>query len=90
MPSILSGRPRGSVLAAPLPARDPDYDFSGLPQQLYDSLTGPQKAVYDAPERFKLLCSGRRFGKTYLCITRLINWAMLNGMQAEKPGQATD
>ena len=80
MPSILAGRPRGSILKAPEPARDPEYDFSGLPEQLYDSLTGPQKEVYDAPERFKLLCSGRRFGKTYLCITRLINWAI------EKPG----
>ena len=80
MPSILQGRPRGSILNAPLPARDPEYDFSGLPEQLYDSLTEPQRAVYDAPERFKLLCSGRRFGKTYLCITRLINWAI------EKPG----
>ena len=60
--------------------RDPEYDFSGLPEKLYGSLTEPQKAVYDAPERFKLLCSGRRFGKTYLCISRLINWAI------EKPG----
>ena len=80
MPSILSGRCRGTILKAPLPALDPDYDFSGLPETLYDSLTDPQRAVYDAPERFKLLCSGRRFGKTYLCITRLINWAI------EKPG----
>jgi len=26
--------------------------------------------------RFKLLCSGRRFGKTYLCIARLVSWAI--------------
>ena len=30
--------------------------------------------------RFKLLCSGRRFGKTYLCISRLVAWAI------ERPG----
>tara|TARA_R100001126_G_C4880648_1_gene178910 strand:- start:220 stop:1539 length:1320 start_codon:yes stop_codon:yes gene_type:complete len=49
-------------------------------QALAGSLTEPQRQVWDANHRFKLLCSGRRFGKTYLCITRLICWAM------EKPG----
>lgn len=44
--------------------------------QLYDSLTAPQKEVWDSSERFKLLCSGRRFGKTYLCIARLVAWAI--------------
>ena len=80
MSTILSDRDQGSILGPVIPMRDPEYDFSGLPDRLYDSLTEPQKAVYDAPERFKLLCSGRRFGKTYLCISRLINWAI------EKPG----
>lgn len=47
---------------------------------LTNALTDPQRQVWDADRRFKLLCSGRRFGKTYLCITRLICWAM------EKPG----
>jgi hypothetical protein len=42
---------------------------------LYDSLTDPQREVWDSDSRFKLLCSGRRFGKTYLCIARLITWA---------------
>ena len=78
--SILQGRAQGCILEPPLPAKDPEYDFCGFPDELYKTLTEPQKVVYDAPERFKLLCSGRRFGKTYLCITRLINWAM------EKPG----
>jgi hypothetical protein len=78
--SILQGRAQGCILDPPLPAKDPEYDFRGFPDQLYQTLTVPQRTVYDAPERFKLLCSGRRFGKTYLCITRLINWAM------EKPG----
>lgn len=80
MASILQDRNQGSILGPIIPLKDPEYDFSGLPEQLYESLTAPQKEVYDAPERFKLLCSGRRFGKTYLCITRLINWAI------EKPG----
>jgi phage terminase large subunit len=44
-------------------------------QGLYDSLTDPQREVWDSDSRFKLLCSGRRFGKTYLCIARLITWA---------------
>ena len=47
---------------------------------LYESLTDPQREVWDSGSRFKLLCSGRRFGKTYLCIARLITWA------AAKPG----
>jgi hypothetical protein len=42
---------------------------------LYESLTEPQREVWDSDSRFKLLCSGRRFGKTYLCIARLITWA---------------
>jgi hypothetical protein len=44
---------------------------------LYDTLTDPQREVWDSDSRFKLLCSGRRFGKTYLCIARLITWAAL-------------
>ena len=80
MANILVGRSRGCILSTPLPALDPNYDFSELPLRLYESLTDPQRAVYDSTSRFKLLCSGRRFGKTYLCITRLINWAI------EKPG----
>jgi hypothetical protein len=47
---------------------------------LAGALTEPQRSVWDSDNRFKLLCSGRRFGKTYLCITRLICWAL------EKPG----
>lgn len=49
-------------------------------ETLYAGLTDPQREVWDSQARFKLLCSGRRFGKTYLCIARLIAWA------AEKPG----
>jgi phage terminase large subunit len=79
--SILDDRPQGCILEPRLPSKDPEYDFRNFPEKLYETLTEPQKMVYDAPERFKLLCSGRRFGKTYLCIARLINWAM------EEPGR---
>ncbi len=52
-----------------------------LVEELKATLTAPQREVYEAPQRFKVLCSGRRFGKTYLCIARLVNWAV------EKPGR---
>ena len=55
-----------------------ERDWSPLAKQLYDSLTVPQRVVWDSDHRFKLLCSGRRFGKTYLCIARLVAWAIQN------------
>ncbi len=79
MPSLLDLCPGGTLLEAPVPA-GADYNFSALSKKLYDSLTEPQRQVYDAGVRFTYLCSGRRFGKTYLATTRLINWAI------EKPG----
>ena len=75
--SILTACPGGSVLTQPLPQQI-DLDWSPLADQLFDSLTGPQREVWESPERFKLLCSGRRFGKTYLCLARLISWAINN------------
>ena len=78
-PSLLDLCPGGTLLEAPVPA-GADYDFTALSKKLYDSLTEPQRQVYDAGVRFTYLCSGRRFGKTYLATTRLINWAI------EKPG----
>lgn len=79
--SILASVPGGSILSA-IESAAPftEADLRSYVDNLADSLTGPQQEVWDASERFKLLCSGRRFGKTYLCITRLICWAM------EKPG----
>ena len=77
--SLLSAVPTGKLLEPIVEARN-DTDWSPFAQQLYDGLTGPQKEVWDAPTRFKLLCSGRRFGKTYLCISRLVAWAI------ERPG----
>ena len=55
-------------------------NFSEITSALAGALTEPQRSVWDSDNRFKLLCSGRRFGKTYLCITRLVCWAL------EKPG----
>ena len=79
--SILASIPGGSCLA--VVERNPAADIEGSEEyvsSLVEKLTGPQRQVWDTDKRFKLLCSGRRFGKTYLCITRLICWAM------EKPG----
>ncbi|REJ66057.1 MAG: terminase [Proteobacteria bacterium] len=79
--SILAAVPGGSILSAVESAvAFSEADCSNYVEQLAEGLTGPQREVWEADRRFKLLCSGRRFGKTYLCITRLICWAM------EKPG----
>jgi len=77
--SILDALPGGTLLDEPVLVA-PVKDWSYLADQLYDSLTDPQRQVWDSSARFKLLCSGRRFGKTYLCIARLIAWAV------SKPG----
>ena len=79
MSLLLDSCPGGLLLEPPEPATS-KFDYLALSQKLYSNLTEPQKLVYDAGVRFTYLCSGRRFGKTYLAITRLINWAI------EKPG----
>ena len=79
--SILATLPRGSILdPEPQASGEADAALQTLAAQLEGTLTPPQLQVYQAEERFKLLCSGRRFGKTYLCIARLICWAI------SKPG----
>ena len=79
--SILAAVPPGPITDEPeAGASFGREDYEQYIQQLEDTLTSPQRKVYDAPKRFKLLCSGRRFGKTYLCIARLLTWAL------EKPG----
>ena len=77
--TLLAGCPGGNILEEAIPP-GADYDFTSLAHRLVDNLTGPQREVYDAEERFCYLCSGRRFGKSYLAITRLITWAI------DKPG----
>ena len=77
--SILNAVPGGSILENPI-IGGINPDWSHVSNDLFLSLTDPQRQVWESPERFKLLCSGRRFGKTYLCIARLIAWAI------DKPG----
>ena len=38
-------------------------------------LTKPQYEVSSSKARFRVLISGRRFGKTYLCITEMMKYA---------------
>ena len=73
--SILAAVPGGSLLEAPIEV-PLEKDWTPFAKQLYTSLTEPQREVWDDECRFKLLCSGRRFGKTYLCISRLVAWAI--------------
>jgi phage terminase large subunit len=81
MTLILASKNAGCILDDPLETNSfNDEDNSELITHLENALTIPQRSVWDSSSRFKLLCSGRRFGKTYLCITRLICWAL------EKPG----
>jgi phage terminase large subunit len=71
--SLVAGICEDAPLLSFLDQRQPDITDQVL--SLYESLTDPQREVWDSDSRFKLLCSGRRFGKTYLCIARLITWA---------------
>ncbi len=38
-------------------------------------LTKPQFQISQSNKRFRVLISGRRFGKTYLCITEMMKYA---------------
>ena len=76
--SILDYGAGGNVLEPPIRNTISQEDYGHLAQDLYRSLTAPQRQVWDSDSRFKLLCSGRRFGKTYLCIARLVAWAIEN------------
>lgn len=74
-PSILDRCPKGSILSKPIPLSIV-FDMAGEVERLHSTLTASQRAVADADTRFKLLCCGRRFGKTYLSISQLLAWAM--------------
>ena len=41
-------------------------------------LSEPQKAVYTCPNRFRVLITGRRFGKTHLALVELLRFASRN------------
>jgi len=74
---ILASKSPGCILDDP---NEVDCSTQGnyldIISNLESALTVPQRSIWDSGNRFKLLCSGRRFGKTYLCITRLICWAL--------------
>jgi phage terminase large subunit len=73
--TLLDRCPSGSLLEPVVIAGSDSEDFTHLAEELVAGLTQPQKAVFAAPERFKMLCSGRRFGKTHLCLVQLIHWS---------------
>jgi phage terminase large subunit len=54
-------------------------DLAGFADGLVAGLSEPQSQVFQNPARFKMLCSGRRFGKTHLALVQLIVWG------AQKP-----
>ena len=72
--TLLSACPGGSILE-PAIAQHVDTDLQPFADDLIAGLSGPQSEVYGDPSRFKMLCSGRRFGKTHLCLVQLIVWA---------------
>ena len=41
-------------------------------------LSEPQKNVYTCPNRFRVLITGRRFGKTHLALVELLRFASRN------------
>lgn len=75
MASILENGTIGSILLPPQ-SRSRGADLSSYAAAIERTLTEPQRQVFDAGTRFRLLCCGRRFGKTYLSIGQLLIWAM--------------
>ena len=74
--SLLSACPGGTLLEPPV-TKQVDTNLVPFADGLIDGLSGPQSEVYTSPARFKMLCSGRRFGKTHLCLVQLIVWAAM-------------
>ena len=71
----LLDRCAGGLILEPAIAEVADTNLVPFADGLIEGLTGPQSEVYGSPARFKMLCSGRRFGKTHLCLVQLIVWA---------------
>ena len=74
--SLLDRCPGGSVLDQPV-AQVAESNLVPFATDLISGLSAPQSEVYSDPARFKMLCSGRRFGKTHLCLVQLIVWAAM-------------
>ena len=66
----------GSILEQPS-VQTSNSNLVPFADGLVSGLSGPQSEVYGSPARFKMLCSGRRFGKTHLCLVQLIVWAAM-------------
>ena len=66
---------RGGLILEPPTRIHADVNLEPFAEQLVNGLTRPQADVYNSDARFKMLCSGRRFGKTHLCLVQLIVWA---------------
>ena len=66
---------RGGLILEPPTRIQTDVNLEPFAEQLVNGLTRPQADVYNSDARFKMLCSGRRFGKTHLCLVQLIVWA---------------
>ena len=73
----LLDRCAGGLILEPAVAEVADTNLVPFADELVSGLTGPQSEVYGNPARFKMLCSGRRFGKTHLCLVQLIVWAAM-------------
>ena len=71
----LLARCAGGMILEPAVAVIKDTNLVPFADGLVGGLSGPQSEVYGSPARFKMLCSGRRFGKTHLCLVQLIVWA---------------
>ena len=74
--SVLDLARGGSLLDPPI-AQTSDTNLVPFAKNLIAGLSVPQSEVYDSAARFKMLCSGRRFGKTHLCLVQLIVWAAM-------------
>ena len=72
--TLLAACPGGNILE-PAVAVVGDTNLVPFADGLVSGLTDPQSQVYSDDARFKMLCSGRRFGKTHLCLVQLIVWA---------------
>ena len=73
--SILAACLGGRVLYEPI-YRESGIDYGAIVAGLENTLGEAQGTVYRADARFKMLCCGRRFGKTYLSVLRLVTWAL--------------
>ena len=72
--SLLDRCAGGNILEAPT-IKLQDTNLVPFADGLVGGLTKPQNEVFHHDARFKMLCSGRRFGKTHLCLVQLIVWA---------------